>query len=530
MLDALAAYEEAYRLEPGELPLRGLAEVAWLLGDPARAHLCYQMLLREHGTTLSPESRAAVERTLAELDFATGTIEFFDLPIGAKIRLNGLEIGVLPLGPLRLNPGEYQVLVEAEGFRSLSVRVRITSGIATVRGPLEPALNAGTLNITVAPPLVADLVVNGIVTGPLPWAGLLPFGDYIIEARSPTHRSQPLQLRVTQGTQHVELALLAARGLVTVRAPSDQTRISIDGQVLGYGQWEGELYAGEHRLRLESPGQIASEERFLLAPGGRVILGRTSTAPPPPGFAERPLPSASQSPAAAPPATPSSSDDGSGVYGALFAYGLFGTASTHQYASECPVLDYGGSCSATAPMGGGLGLRLGYSFGMLGLEGSLLGGVDASFATATLPGVVTDPTLSMFAEESSYVRAGWAPGIGARFFTPPIALRFSAGATFAYGMRKIWAFPDSLEGDTNVTYSAPLILLDAGLQLGSTPGTKLIAGVLAWFEFSEDVTLERNLSALGDQAALVPEELAEVEVYRGTQTFLGLFLGLAFGH
>jgi tetratricopeptide (TPR) repeat protein len=168
LLDALAAYEEAYRLEPSELALRGLAEVAWLLGDPARAHLCYQMLLREHGATLSPESRAAVERTLAELDYATGTIEFLELPVGARIRLNGLEIGVLPLGPLRLNPGEYQVLVEAEGFRPLTVRVRITSGVATVRGPLEPALNAGTLNITVAPSMLADLVVNGIVIGRLP--------------------------------------------------------------------------------------------------------------------------------------------------------------------------------------------------------------------------------------------------------------------------------------------------------------------------------------------------------------------------
>jgi hypothetical protein len=66
---------------------------------------------------------------------------------------------------------------------------------------------------------------------------------------------------------------------------------------------------------------------------------------------------------------------------------------------------------------------------------------------------------------------------------------------------------------TAQAYSAPLLQLDAGLLLGSSPGMKLTAGAFGWFEFGSDLTIHRNLSALpADVAAAIPEELVRVKV------------------
>ena len=67
-----------------------------------------------------------------------------------------------------------------------------------------------------------------------------------------------------------------------------------------------------------------------------------------------------------------------------------------------------------------------------------------------------------------------------------------------------------------------------------TPPRKRIGGLdlglFGWFEFSGDVTLQRDASALGAQASRIPPEWQQMEIYQGTQVFVGPLLGIGFGH
>ena len=101
-----------------------------------------------------------------------------------------------------------------------------------------------------------------------------------------------------------------------------------------------------------------------------------------------------------------------GLYSGLEFFG-FATPSgaSNGIAKACP----GAPCTASSPLGAGLGVRFGYSFGWIAVEGMALGSYDYSTAGDSAgDGSTTDPART---ESYTFHRFGGGAAVGARFAT-----------------------------------------------------------------------------------------------------------------
>lgn len=163
--------------------------------------------LPEKNLTEAAESRAAL-RELYSLVRLTGA------PAGARVVLDGVEVGVAPLpAPLAVNLGLHTVRVTANGYQ-----------------PYEKPLDVpGKTDL--------DLEVR-----------LEPLAVSSAVAKAPE-----------------------ARGRLRITASSGDS-IAIDGKVVAVGSAELELPPGSHAIRISAPDHVPYEARVELAAGGARTL------------------------------------------------------------------------------------------------------------------------------------------------------------------------------------------------------------------------------------------------------------------
>lgn len=113
---------------------------------------------------------------------------------------------------------------------------------------------------------------------------------------------------------------------------------------------------------------------------------------------------------------------------------------TDELDRDCPASAQGGACKGHPSYGGGLGVRVGYSFGWLAVEGVALGGDDAWYDKARYE-VATTAAESAFygpprTERYTFARYGGALCLGARVSTPTAYVRGTLG--FSFGVLQGW--------------------------------------------------------------------------------------------
>lgn len=229
---------------------------------------------------------------------------------------------------------------------------------------------------------------------------------------------------------------------------------------------------------------------------------------------------------------------------------VFGLGSTHQWATDCPVIEPSAEvraqfeqagtplpfeswtpagCGASAPLGVALEGRIGVRFQHIGLEGFLLGSGD--WTSGSLEG--TPPIeLPSYATKMQIGRVGAGPGLGLRLM--PTKLRSNLLVSLGVGggamIRYVYTNISSLDGSAD-TYIAPMVRVDAGIVLFRF----LALGVMGWAEFADNVRVLPNLEAVASSfgaASNVQAYLTGIDgvtVFQGTQFFVGPYLGLHFG-
>lgn len=117
-------------------------------------------------------------------------------------------------------------------------------------------------------------------------------GSHRIAARANGRVPQEERIEIVSGEERsLSYVLRLATGTVRVTAKTPRTPIEIDGEIVGHGDWRGELRAGRHVVRLIGEGTVVSID---VAPGealdvrgdgaqpGRRPLPAPPPAPPPP--------------------------------------------------------------------------------------------------------------------------------------------------------------------------------------------------------------------------------------------------------
>lgn len=520
--EALSDFLHANELAPRASIQRNVAQCHRDLREFAEAYDAYQTLLAKYGTTMSAGDRRAVQRAIDELASLTATVRVNVTDPGATVAVDGNTVGTTPLAaPVRVNLGAHAITVTKNGYETLTKDVKVNGGdTVSVDGPLQAEVTTGHLVVDAPADARVEVFVDGTDVGTAPWEGDVKPGTHVVEARGGDRVSQQKQVDVARKERvAITLDLTARTGTVQVDTHTADAVITIDDHEVGKGVWEGPLPAGEHQLAVQAPGFREYRRAFIVHAGERFVE-------------DAPLESDSSAPKY------------EGLYSGLALFG-FATPSgaSNQFAENCP----SGSCQTSSPLGAGLGVRVGYSFGWIAIEGLVLGQYDHASASVTQGSASTPTTDALRSESYDFHRFGGGGAVGVRVASKHPHVRFTGSTMLgAVAMGNIYDqtatavdSPGNSAKNTSstTTYGAPLLLLDAGVLLGPAGGAKVHLSGLFMAQFvgsavqapaigdpSHPTHLGANSSGVNEAYVTGP-----LSVARGTQIFIGPMIGFDFG-
>jgi hypothetical protein len=530
---ALIEFETSYKIIPRASALRNVAQCHRDLTHFAQAHETYARLLAAHGAQLTPKENAAIVKAMKDLEVVTGTVELKVDEPGASVQFDARAIGVTPLDkPFRADVGTHKLRVLKSGFEPIEKDVTtLAQQSQVVTLTLVKENKTGHLTVREESGKEVHVFVDDVDVGPAPWSGDLAPGQHVIEVKGEGIGAPKRTIDLAaKGTLEVAIDAAPLMGHLKVATLSKLGDIFIDGKKVGDkpGEWEGDVPPGTYEVVVIAPGYEPYKHLVGVTKGQTVIEAVTLVPKPPP---PKPLP---------PPINPYK-----GLYAKFNVVGAFPLGGGPDIQDDC-----GGGTGGRCSNGGfdaavGTKLHVGYSWDVFGLEfvGAFLvdlpHNVDRTYngTGVVTSGKVVGPTDDVARTETHKFHAlSVFVGPGARVTSKDDAVRFTFGLSLGGVYRSLGYSRESLN-DTwsppNVNAVKPAMMLDAGLLLGSTPGTKFTLGVMAWMELAGRTDTEDGGQRPAKTGGASPVDVKllspAANLSTGTRFFIGPTIGLQFG-
>jgi hypothetical protein len=532
--EALASFLEANRISPRESIQNNLALTYRLLKDMASAYEAYDALLALYGDKMKPALKDQAQHAIEELGVLTGVLTVGIQEPGAKVTIDGKDFGQTPVAkPLRLNVGTHQVSVTKDGFDPIAQPIDIRGHDSVpLDGPLVKTVLTGHLSVDVKQTNPPDPTVKIFVDtndgGAPPYQADLEPGMHTVEAKGDKVASPAKQIQIEKkGTYTETLELHVQAGTVAVNVDVAESEIAIDGTVVARGVFEGPVPVGPHSLTVTKVGYAQYKKDILVHDAERLVEN---------------VPLQKEGPSnVAPP------HDWKGVYSHLDFVGLFSvTKPTNDIAQGIGYSTDTQNISTSAVAGGGLDVRVGYSLGFVGIEGTVLLGYDHSATSVVVPpsalcsncahpgaggpGPDGNPSSSVARTENyDFSRFGGTVAVGARLMPKTQIIRPTFGVGVGASIkavtykRDIAGTPSSMSTNPAI-YVAPALMLDGGIELGSTPGTRFYLGCQFIADFASATPVTSNFTDPN-----YPQPNPPINGVNGTDIFIGPILGMQFG-
>lgn len=128
LVEALAAFQEAYDLSPSYRILYNIGQVSRHVGDAPRSLRAFERYLADGGAEIEPARRAEVEAEIAALRPQVGTLRV-KVGAGAAVLLDGERIGEAPLeDPIYVRPGARRLRAERPGQPPAETTIEVAAG------------------------------------------------------------------------------------------------------------------------------------------------------------------------------------------------------------------------------------------------------------------------------------------------------------------------------------------------------------------------------------------------------------------
>ena len=222
----------------------------------------------------APDKIAETNAEIAALAQQVATVTVHVSEPDALVTLDGVAMrGTGATRSGRVQAGSHRLSAVKPGFAAAEARIDAAGG-ATLERTLElTALAlAGRLSVVEEHGQNAELVVDEVVIGRVPFQGAIAPGEHTLFLRGPgVLGSQPAQttVRLNQVTT-LTLALEELRAeLHVVPSPRD-AQVAIDGIVVGQGAWDGRLREGPHRLEITRRGFVPQSRTVDVHDSARV--------------------------------------------------------------------------------------------------------------------------------------------------------------------------------------------------------------------------------------------------------------------
>ncbi|MGZ3421711.1 MAG: PEGA domain-containing protein [Polyangiales bacterium] len=518
---ALLEFEKSYELGKRPSALRNKAQCLRDLKRSSEAFAAYQKLLDAHAAELKPNEKADIERAIEELKLLTGEVMFAVDQPDAEIAVDGKVVGTTPLfAAIRINSGTHKVRVTKAGFDTYEGDfTAVQQQLKKVEIHLAAVVTTGHVAVKEQNGARVTVFIDGKEMGPAPWEGDLAPGAHTVELKGEKLASESRTIDVVvKGKLDVVMAALALDGAISVAASPEGAHITIDGKEVGLTKYEGEIAPGTHQLSVTLPG-FESFSAPLVIERGKTTSTTVKL------VEERKLG----------PAKPTEDELYRGVYAKLGFHGYFGLHDP--IVPQCS--DFATNCTQSEKpflWGTGMSLRVGHSWGYIGVEGVF--SAQAHNHTTTLQ---FDPSVGSTGtgrESDKWSFWGWGAffGPGVRASTHGDVVRATGGIAVG-GIYKVFFAHEDYSGasgsqDFHKGVLYPGMLFDLGIELGSTPGTRFMLGVDLWLEFPGDVSFDDQPISTPLIAGSRDPSLARVTIpfhAQSTQYFIGPRLGFAFG-
>lgn len=186
---------------------------------------------------------------------------------GARLLLDGVDVGVAPLQSLELPPGEYSLQAEMSRYLSTSRNISIEGRL--VEQDIDITLDPAWADIDFrSEPSGADIIANGELLGVTPARLELLQGAYEITIKRAGFKAwqDDLQVIAGQDQQMPAVSLEQADGLVFIRSEPGNANVTINGEFRGQTPLEVSLPPGQqHELRLFRTGFETAVQRITTS-------------------------------------------------------------------------------------------------------------------------------------------------------------------------------------------------------------------------------------------------------------------------
>lgn len=249
------------------------------LGRYDEALELYEEVLTKFGADLDEDSRAAVAPAMTTLRQKVGTINVSANVEGAVL-VDGRARGKLPLtAPLRVLAGKHVVRVLKDGYVTAETTVKVDTGqVVAVDLALKALAAAGLLRVEDPSNEGAEVFVDRVAVGTVPWEGTLGPGKHLVWTRKGDVGTGPTEATVVQGQTVLARMKSVPLGAPVRIEPNPLTaEVLVDGTALGPGIWEGRLPVGEHHVTVREPGYFDQNVTLTVPPtGGTPVKSRVT--------------------------------------------------------------------------------------------------------------------------------------------------------------------------------------------------------------------------------------------------------------
>ena len=229
-------------------------------------------------STVEVKGEGAKQNVNVKLRPAFSPVTIESEPAGARVALDGQDLGVTPL-TTQIDEGNYTLSLAATGFRSWESSIQVKADTPQKIGPVKLGLPDGVLVVRSAPSQ-ADVAVAGRYRGRTPLELSLPPGiGYEIAVNHSGYEPSRRAVVVKAGERAgLDLTLKPILGEVTVRGDPPDAQLFVEGQARGSANQTLSLPSTELSIEIRRDGYQSFATKVVPQPGlARVVEYRLLT-------------------------------------------------------------------------------------------------------------------------------------------------------------------------------------------------------------------------------------------------------------
>ncbi len=236
----------------GETPLLAVAVApgAHSLEVTAERFRPYLAEIEVAGAGQEQEVRVVLEPAWARLEVTT-------VPTGAEVRIDGEQVAVTP-AQIEVIEGRRLLELSLEGFKTVESEMQLVAGNALSLPAFELEKSDGRLALD-SEPVGANVTVGGVYRGQTPLRLALPPGrTYEVQFSRAGFVNATRSIAVRSGEgRSIKVSLEPEIGTVNVNVVPRDSKVLVDGKLVGAGSQQLRLTAVAHQLRVEREGYAA---------------------------------------------------------------------------------------------------------------------------------------------------------------------------------------------------------------------------------------------------------------------------------